>query len=253
MNLLPDDITQIAPGNDGYVPRDWSEHPLGGTGFAGPFNLPEYKRTEWKDRIVYLKEGRRRIADICAVMGVKPKNQGRTNTCWAYGVTMGQEIGNALDGKPHESLSPASIAAYVTGFRDVGGWCAQALEQARIRGWATEKRWPGTAVTSRKYAAEAEIDRVKHRATHWLDLEPRNVSQVNACLLRDRPIPVPLAFNRIRHVMTAIEVVELPNGGFGWLCWNSGYLRDANGLTTVPFERWGGPDEALSLAVGTAG
>lgn len=249
---LPDDITQVAPGPDGYEPRDWVEHPLGGTGFAAPFNLPEIPQSEWDDRINEQEKNGTGIEAICRVKGWRPKHQGRTSLCWMYSVTMAQEAGRCIDNQEHVPLSPASVAAYITGFKNRGGWCSKALEGGSTIGWSTEELWPGTAVTGRQYnTPEANAVREKYKATHWLDLQPRSNEQVAACVLRDRPIPVAAAWMRIRHAVTVFGMVKV-NGKYYWRCPNSGYLRDAQGWTLIPLS-WGGPDEALSLAVGTGG
>lgn len=253
MNLLPDDIANVAPAtvDGGYEPRDWVAHPLGGTGFAADFNLPEIPKSEWDDRINQQERDGTHIPAICEAMGLKPKHQGRTPLCWMFSVTMGQEIGFALDGRLEEPLSAGSVAAYKTGFRLRGGWCSEALEGGATIGWSTERLWKGTSVSKQYNTPEANAVREKYKATHWLDLQPKNVMQVAACVLRERPIPVPAAWMRIRHALTIVRMVKV-NGKYYWLCWNSGYLRDAQGLTLIPLS-WGGPNEALSLAVGTGG
>lgn len=253
--ILPDDISQVAPGNDGYEPRDWTAHPLGGTGFAAPFNLPEIPRNEWRDRIQHLKANKLRLLDLCEAKGVKPKHQGRTSTCWAYSVTMAQEVGRAADNQDHVPLSPASIAALITGYRDQGGWCSKALEAGAGTGWVPESLWPGTAVTARQYnTPQANAEREKYKATHWLDIDPRDsVSQIVACLLRERPIPVASAHMRIRHAWMIVDLDLDQRGNLIATAFNSGYLRNNVGITKFPLESWRGADEALCLAVGTGG
>jgi hypothetical protein len=236
-------------GASGLVPRDYDVCPIGDGGYAQPFNVPLIPRSEWRDRIEELDKRRMGIQHLMKHHGLTPKNQGRTNFCWANGVVHASEIGRILTGVSGPRLSSASVACLVTNFRNVGGWGYQALKIMRELGAVPQQLWPANAIDRRYHNAETQAARAAHKVHDWLDMQPRNFDQLMTCLLMGWPCSV--AYNWWRHLVTAVHPVVDRNGQFGILCSNSGLGRDRDGWTVLMGSR-AVADEQICLRITSA-
>lgn len=173
-----------------------------------------------------------------------------SGNCWANGPTHALEICRLIQGQKLVRLSPASVAAPLTGFRNVGGWGAKALDYIVKHGVCPVSLWPPNAI-SRKYDTEASrAERQKYRVTHWYDVvTTQNMSarerfeRLATMLLLGYPCSV--AYNWWGHLVCAVDLVLLNDGKFGVFCHNSGAGRDAQGFTVLSESR-GAPDECLA-------
>lgn len=233
----------------GYVPRDFEADPLG-EGYAAPFAIPVIPRSEWAERIEEMERTKSRLSDVCKRAGLTPLHQGQTNFCWANGVVHCVEILRVAQGQPMVRLSPASVGGPITRYRNVGGWGSQALKYVAEHGAVPQEQWPANAITSKYDTPETRAARKLYQADEWYDLRPRSFDEEMTCLLLR--IPVAIAHNRWRHLVTAVDPVVLPNGRFGRMCHNSGYGRDRNGISVLS-EQFGAADEAVAPRVVTGG
>lgn len=214
--------------------RDYSTHPLGYC--SSQFKLPLIDRSEWRDRIEEKKKHRARLGDLREVMGPNGKripstNQGRSNFCWAYSTTSATIITRALQGQPYVALSGSSIACKITNFRNVGGWGANSLEYATQHGIARTADWPeGTDGIRRDLDMPQVWETAKQfRIKEWMDLNPRDIDQLMACLLRD--IPVVSDFSWWRHSVCTLDAVNWDGRQLETDIWNSwGDNWGTNGL-----------------------
>jgi len=181
-----------------------SERPEGFAygGLADPF--PDellIPRSDWQGLIEEQEERGTDLAAVAARHRLGVKNQKSTNFCWAFGPVRALEyvrLRHGLlgpDGRPF-SLSPASVACPLNGYRNQGGWGRNALARLASHGAVPSDRWPDAAI-DRRYATEenwrAALD---YRTTEWWELEPGNLDQHISCLLRGYAVAVGLNYWR---------------------------------------------------------
>jgi hypothetical protein len=236
----------------GYEERDWSVAPYG-EGYAAPFDIPVIPRDEWRDRIEEMEKTKSRLTDLCDASELTVLNQNGTNFCWANGPVHCVEILRLAQGQPMVRLSPASVAAPIKNYRNVGGWGEQALEYIVEKGIVSQELWPANAIDRRLDTDQSRKDREKYQVDEWWDLRPRDFDQLMTCLLLR--IPVSVAYNWWRHLIMSVDPVAL-DGRFGIRVRNSwGQRWGSNGTAVFP-EGYGrnraNPDEALAPRVVTA-
>lgn len=252
--LTPDLLVPETPSDcsTGYEERDWSAAPCG-EGYAKPFDIPLIPRSEWRDRIEDMERTKSTLNDLCESHDLSVLNQGRTKYCWANGPVHCVEILRLVQGQSKLRLSPASVAAPIKNFRNVGGWGEQSLGYIIEHGIVPQTMWPANAI-DRKYATEqARDERSKYQVDEWYDLKPRNFDQLMTMLLLR--IPCSVAYNWWRHLIMASDPIAL-DGGFGIRVRNSHGVRWGSNGTAVFREGYGrnqaNPDEALAPRVITA-
>lgn len=244
------DLSHVRKSGDmsGYEARDFEANPFGSLGYAAPFSMPLIPRAEWKDRIEEMTKTLSRLSDLAKLVGWKPKNQARTSFCWINCVTMADELARIVAGQPFVPLSPASVGAMLTSFRNIGGWPGNGMEYGAQHGWVPESLWPPNAIDKQYDTPAATAERAKYRASDWIEVKPKNFDQLMTLLLQR--IPCFRADNRWSHAIGVMDPLVLQDGRFACLCPNSGLGRDANGYTIIA-ESFGGPDEAFGITVTT--
>lgn len=208
----------------GFIPRDYDAQPFGSVegahSFPAELMIP---REEWKERIEEMERTRTRLSDLLKQHRIW-LNQARTNYCWAYGVVHAVMAIRVVMGQPAKRLSPASVAAPIKGYRNVGGWGSQALSYIIKNGVADESVWPQNAIDPRYFAASRE-NAAQNKVTEWWELRPRSFAEKMSCLLRRWPVAS--GYNWMGHEMMSCDPLILPNGGIGVLDLNS-YTRDGS-------------------------
>lgn len=245
-----------ADASRGYERRDYFEHPTGGTGYAAPFNIAVMPRPEIKERIEELERTKSRLFDLCEQKGVKPLDQGFTNTCWANGVTDAVMVARLAAGMEHVPLSSASVAGPATEFSNwrgrpagVGGWALQAAKYGQEHGWAPSSLWPNADLNPNRDTPETRAAREPHKIKGWLDLPQGSWEALWTCVLLGYACPV--AHMEWRHLTDAITLGISSRGEIMTLVRNSGHGRDKTGHTWLP-ESFGRPDEAIAVRFVTA-
>lgn len=247
--LVP--LTPLDQGT-GYQNRDWSASPLG-EGYAAAFDIPLIPRSEWRDRIEDMERTKSRLTDLIDAAGLTVLSQGRTNYCWANGPVHCVEILRLSQGQPMVRLSPASVAAPIKNYRNVGGWGEQSLGYIIEHGIVPQSMWPANSIDRRLDTKKSREERKKYKVREWCDLQPRNFDQLMTVLLLRTPASV--AYNWWRHLVMAVDPVAL-DGGFGIRVRNSWGRKWGSNGTAVFREGYGknkaNPDEALAPRVVTA-
>ena len=190
----------------GYRPelRGPGEYAYGDVATAFPAELL-IPRSEWQPRIQEMEERKTRISDLVEQAGLPCKDQNGTNYCWFNAPTHCVEVARVVQNQKTVILSPASGAAQVTGYRNVGGWGREALDWIVKNGVTPVDLWPANAI-SRQYAtAEAKAAALDYRVVEWFELRPRNLDELMSCLLRR--IPVAKGLNWWSHEVTAYDPV----------------------------------------------
>ena len=197
------------------------------TPFPAELLIPE---SEWQARIQEMEERKSRVSDILAQAGVPVLNQANTNYCWAFAPTMCLMAMRAVQNQPMVVLSPASVAAPITKYRNVGGYGGDSLQYIIDQGLAPESMWPQTAI-DRRYDTEASrTARAEFKATEWWSLRPRNVQEQISCLLRR--IPISTGLNYWAHQVCDVDPVWV-NGRIGVKfrnSWSADWGEDGYGI-----------------------
>lgn len=201
----------------GYIPRDYEQFPEGA--FAAPFDLPVIPRSEWTDRIEEMERTKTRLSDLRRQAGMKSLNQNGTNYCWANGPTTCMQLIRLVNGQPFVELSPASVAAPIKGYRNVGGWGSQALEYIVEHGICSTEHWPANAINRKYDNAESRANRELHKVPEWWELRARSFDQLMTCLLLR--IPVAVGYNWWSHEVCGIDPVVISANKYGARILNS--------------------------------
>lgn len=212
MNVKP--ITDFRPPS-GYTlaleERNFSTNPVGYC--SGSFDLPPIPRSEWADRIREMEESQSSLVHLREIMGpngghIPALDQQSTNFCWAYSSVGSVMMTRAVAGQPYVALSGTSVGAKIKNFRNQGGWGSQSLEFIASEGVCTQSDWPeGMVGLRREFDTPMAWQTAKQfRIEKWMDLDPRDIDQLMACLLRR--IPVVSDFNWWRHSVLTMRAVS---------------------------------------------
>lgn len=203
----------------GRVPRDYEKEPFGSLPFAKPVTAKPIPRAEWRERIQALIAKKSVVSEMSRRAGVKTKNQGSTNFCWAFAPTLCVEIARVLAGEKYVELSPAAVACPVNDFRNVGNWAPKAIAYYAKHGGVPVEMWPQAAIDPRYDNDKTQAIREQHRVKDWLDLPRNNFDYLMSELLRLRAVAIGL--DAWGHEVTACDPVILKDGRFGVRIWNS--------------------------------
>lgn len=167
-----------------------------------------------------------------------------SGNCWANGPVTGLHLLQKRDGGEFVSLSPASVAAPIKGFRNVGGWGKEAIEWIQKYGVCPASAWSPNAIDRRLYNEANKKLALKFRVIDWIECTPRNLNEMMTCLLRR--IPVAVGYNWWRHEVCAIDPVYLGRNQYGIRIWNSwGDSWSDRGMSVLTGNKML-PDDAVS-------
>jgi len=151
-------------------------------------------RSEWQARIQEQKERGTRLYDLIKRKKLSSLYQDRTNYCWMNAVIGAVEVKRLAQNQRIVRLSPASAAAQIKRFQNVGGWGLEAIEWLAKYGCNEIADWPANAI-DRRYATAANKEKaLAYRVQNWVALEPRNLDQLVSLLLKPDPDPVPVGY-----------------------------------------------------------
>lgn len=239
----------------GRIPRDYNEVPEGGLKGASPFSATVIPRDKWVAMIQHQETTGTRNSDIAKRNGIKPLNQQNTNYCWCNAVVMAVMVIRCLANFRYILLSPASVAAIVKNFRNVGGWGGEALDQIVSDGVAPQELWPANAISRQYHTAEEIAEARNYRVTEWWELSARSFDQLATCLLMG--IPVAIGLNWWSHEVLAMDLVYLGKDAlgrdkFGVRILNSWGESYGEGGYAVLVESKATPDDAVAPRYATA-
>lgn len=252
----------------GYIPRDYTEQPLGS--LQGVNSVPQWVLDKYgdkqvrKERIAELAAKKMRIQDILTeacvreVMRFLCLNQNPTNYCWCYAVIHAIMIARELAGESFIRLSPYSVACIVKNFSNNGGWGGEACEQAVAEGVADQKYWPcelpsmssnerssanmNAIRNGRQYLASSRANAALHKVTEFWELKPRNWTEKAAILCI--PLPVASGYSWMGHERCSIDLCLLSNGDEGCVDLDS-YTNDGKLDLKVLSSSRGAADDAV--------
>lgn len=209
--IITDDVTADQTYGTGLVHRDFAQFPVGYS--SSRFDIPVLSKSEQERWLKVRQDEKSSMRDIRRTyLDGKPipsTNQEQTNYCWSYSTTSADMIMRALQGEPHQQLSGAANACKITNFRNIGGWGAASLERAVSHGIPNIAHWAeGNAGLQKHWDSEqAWENAANHRVIEFMELDPRNVEQMNTCLLLN--IPLILDFNHWSHSVMGLCLKSL--------------------------------------------
>ncbi len=178
-----------------------------------------------------------------------PHSQGRTNYCWAYGITLCIEVLRLMENQPYRRLGPASLG-WLVSWRNRGNYLASAIQGVWERGVASAEFVKDGTTNHRTFKEGWEADALKHKLHEWTDTDssdPEYMAQQCASLLVGG-LPLYEAFNWWSHALARVGVVWDPHERYNlrWIDWNS----HSDGRIEMTGLR-GIPDEAYAPRVST--
>lgn len=206
--------------------------------------IPE---SEWKERIAEAHQKRMMPIHHFEDVGVKGKNQGGTNYCWAYGIASALEACRLQEAQPYRRLAPATLG-WLVNWRNVGYYLADTIRGAHERGIASSEYAPDGTTNSKTFKDGWEQNGLRHRPLEWFDTggrgerDEREASMVKYCVsLLLMGLPGYIAYNWWGHalMMAGIEWAEGQLYNLKWIAWNS----HGDGRIELTGSR-GVPDEA---------
>lgn len=162
-------------------------------------------RSEWQARIKEREERRSGLYHLIEDEGVDCKDQAQTNYCWMNSPVWCMEAIRAKQNERRVVLSPASAAAQLKNYRNVGGWGKEALEFIVKYGIAPVDLWPANAIQKSYAKPETKQAMLDFRCDEWWELDPRNHDQLISVILHN--FPVACGFNWWGHETSAYDVV----------------------------------------------
>lgn len=237
-------------GNSGYIQRNWQSDPLAGGPFSRAYDGPRLANDQERKDVIADRERKHETnVELARHYGFTPYNQGNTNFCWANAVVMLFEFHRCRQGMERIPLSAASVACIVTDFRNVGGWCNQALKVLCTHGAVPQSDWPANTIDRRLNNAKTVGYRQKYRVGEYDDIQPNDSRLLIDYLLLNGPVACARMF--WRHATLAMDPFVNRDGTFGIREYNSGYGRDSSGITELTGSRIV-PDECVGIRSVTA-
>lgn len=249
-DVIIDDSYDVTPdqqaGLCGTKPRVAA---VGSLAFAPVIDLPLIPRSEWSQRIKDLKENNALLSQVCTREGIPPKNQQQTSYCHGNSPAFGIEVLRAVQRQPFVSMSPASIAGPVTGFKNQGAYIADDLQQIVKFGCASTTFVPPNQIGLAGFKPGWKEDALQYRVEEWWDLGHKNAQMFDRVMtLLLSLIPVCVAYNWWGHAVTLVDPVEISPGQFGVRFRNSwgDWPKPGAGGYAILAEGKGTPDEAYA-------
>lgn len=161
-------------------------------------------RSEWQARIAERQQQGIGLKKFLLDRGIAVLNQAQTNFCWANAPTFALMAVRAVQNQAPVRLSPASVAAPLTNYRNVGGWGKDALQRISDVGAVPQSIWPANSINRGYDKPEVWAAAKKYRVPRWLACEDRNLDQLVSLILRGYPVPV--GYNWWSHEVCAVDL-----------------------------------------------
>ena len=202
--------------------------------FRSQFDGKLVPRSDWQAIIQEMEQRKTRLSDRVTAAGIPHKDQGSTNYCWANGPVHAVEILRCKQGQKYVSLSPASIAAPIKNYRNVGGWGDEAMAMITSQGICPSSFWPDNAIDSKYKNDNSDLARSGFTVPEWWSLKSKTIDQLMTCLINRMPVAV--GFLWWEHLVVAVDPVWV-NGAPGIRIRNSWRNFGKNGYAIIQGQR----------------
>jgi hypothetical protein len=204
-------------------------------------------RGEWQARCQEMEERGDLLSTKIKKAGIVCKNQQQTNYCWANGPIGTFEVARLGQNLKYVPLSPASIAAPIKGYRNVGGWGEEALRYLVEVGCCPSTVWADNAIDQRLNNEASKNVRALYKVHEWIECVPRDLDELISLLFHG--IPVAVGYNWWGHEIYLCDPVWL-NGAIAARGRNSwGAEWGADGFTILQGGKLPADDAVAPMSV----
>jgi len=231
--------------NSSYIPRDYSKQPFASSYAAPAASIKIPPRSQWSALIKAQQANESSLYHQIQYGGLTVLDQQQTNYCWCNGVVYAVMAMMLRSHMRNVRLSPASLAAIIKNFQNVGGWGLQAIEGSIEHGICSQEFWPANAIDRQYDNTKSRADRKQYAAFEYSDIRPGDFDTVAAYLLAG--IPVPIGHAWWGHLVCHVALVEVSPGKFGTIfanSWGEDYGQKGFGVMVEAKAR---PDEANAV------
>ena len=162
---------------------------------------------EWPDRIADLERSRGFAKHIWEDSPIGVLNQGQVGYCHAFSAVAGVMVKRHAMGLPYVELSPSSVGAPITGYRNEGAVITDDLKQMVDVGVASTDFVPTLTTRREDFKPGWEKDAESNRVTLFHELDERNVVQQGTELLCGEGLMV--ALNYWGHAVWDCRLLDL--------------------------------------------
>lgn len=207
LNAIPDNLPIPPDRSTGLVPRDYGAFPVGCMAFAPEF--PDSLLIDEKEIAERLAENRAKKAGLLDIREndydmLKSLDQDGLGLCWNFSFTKAVMYVYYLMGNPIR-LSPWWGAGIINGWRDRGGWGANALKLGRELGVPAESYCP--AYKSQYDTKECRENALLHRVMeYWDGSDDPEKAQHQAASMIVQGVPGIADYNDMGHSMCLIDL-----------------------------------------------
>ena len=179
---------------------------------------------EMKERVNLANERQQMPIHYLDLFDALPHNQGSTNYCWAYGLTLCVEALRPMEAQLFRRLGPASLG-WLVNHQNRGYYLSATIRGAMERGIASAEFCLDGITGPRGFKPGWEADALKHRPLEFTDLDrstEKLMAQQCASVLV-AGLPVYVAYNWWSHALAQVGVVwdESEKYNLRWINWNS--------------------------------
>lgn len=130
--------------------------------------IPLIDEADLDDHLRELEKQQATLEEFIRGLNGGPLNQLNTNLCWSNATVQAAAVAMAIETGVYEMPSAASVACPATGFRNVGGYGQQALNQMIKTGWNTHAEWPNAAIDRKYYTEENKAKAAKRKPLEYV-------------------------------------------------------------------------------------
>lgn len=157
----------------GYVARDFAEYPLYESAYETRWDeqaMPLLSLREAADRARHDIDKGLDPLSVAMKAGAMPTYQNGLPFCWNHALVMGAKVKFAQAGQPIPRLSATAGACLITGYRERGGNCREAMPFAAEVGIPTIETWPENSKARSNDTPAMRAEAAKYKMIEWYAL-----------------------------------------------------------------------------------